>query len=171
MEEGYDLDNDARYNKWLEINHPDVCKRLFDVSEDESASENDSEQQSELSPKSDANTDPSVKVQNASSSSAREIPGKLSEFLKLPPPPSQVCKPKTLPRGRVLTSEENLRALEEKELKKKEEIEAKEQQHLDRERDRKRLLKMSFVDRHERKKQSRRRNSKRKELSRRLRCK
>ena len=65
LEEGYDLDNDARYNKWLEINHPDVCKRLFDVSEDESASENDSEQQSELSPKSDANTDPSVKVQNA----------------------------------------------------------------------------------------------------------
>ena len=59
--------------------------------------------------------------------------GKLSEFLKLPPPPSQVCKPKTLPRGRVLTSEENLRALEEKEQKKKEEIEAKEQWCLDKE--------------------------------------
>ena len=93
-------------------------------------------EQSELSPKSDTNTDPSVKkVQNAASSSAREIPGKLSEFLKLPPPPSQVCKPKTLPRGRVLTSEENLRALEEKEQKKKEEIEAKEQWRLDRERE------------------------------------
>ena len=138
FEEGYDLDNDARYNKWLETNHPDVCKRLFDGSEDESegASENDSEQQSELSSKSDANADPSVKVQNAPSSSAPEIPGKLSEFLKLPPPPSQVCKPKTLPRGRVLTSEENLRALEEKERKKKEEVEAKEQRRLDRERKR-----------------------------------
>ena len=136
--EGYDLDNDTRYNKRLEINHPDVCKRLFDGSEDESegASENDSEQQSEFSSKSDANADPSVKVQNTPSSSAPEIPGKLGEFLKLPPPPSQVCKPKTLPRGRVLTSEENLRALEEKEWKKKEEIEAKEQRHLDRERKR-----------------------------------
>ena len=51
LEEGYDLDNDAHYNKWLEITHPDVCKRLFDESEDESTSENDSEQQSELSPK------------------------------------------------------------------------------------------------------------------------
>ena len=91
FEEGYDLDNDARYNKWLETNHPDVCKRLFDGSEDESegASENDSEQQSELSSKSDANTDPSVKVQNAPSSSAPEIPGKLSEAPSTPFPGKQ----------------------------------------------------------------------------------
>lgn len=138
LEEGYDLDNDPRYNKWLEINHPDVCKRLFDGSEDESmgSSEDDCEQQTKLSATSDANGDPSVEVQNAPPSSVPEVPGKLSEFLKLPPPPSQVSKPKTLPRGRVLTSEENLRALEEKEQRKKEEAKAKEQRRLDRERKR-----------------------------------
>lgn len=49
--------------------------------------------------------------------------GKLSEFLMLPPSISQVTKPKT----RVLTSAENLKALEEKERQKEEEIKLKEQ--------------------------------------------
>ena len=114
-------DNDACCNKWLEINHPDVCNRLFDGSKDENegASENDSEQQSELSSKSDANISRKFRMPPLHQLQ------KLSEFLKLPPPPSQVCKPKTLLRERVLTSEENLKALE------------------DRERDRKKVLKMT----------------------------
>ena len=100
-------------------------KRLFGGCEDENegVSDDDSEQQRKLSTVSNANGDPSIEVENDTLSSTPKVPGKLGEFLKLPPPPSQVSELKALPRGRVLTSEENVRALEENEQRKNEEAE------------------------------------------------
>jgi len=46
-------------------------------------------------------------------------PGKLSRFLQLPPPPSQVSKPKMVPKACVLTSVENLRHLKRKSNKRR----------------------------------------------------
>ena len=46
---------------------------------------------------------------NSQAQPVGKIPGKLTEFLQLPPPPSKVRKPKSLPKAHVLTSEENLK--------------------------------------------------------------
>ena len=57
----------------------------------------------------------------------------------------------------MLTSEEKLRALEEKEQKRRKKLKLRSSDvWIERERDGKRLLKMSFIDRYERKKRSRR---------------
>ncbi len=49
---------------------------------------------------------------NSQAQPVGKVPGKLTEFLQLPPPPpppSKVSKPKSLPKAHVLTSEENLK--------------------------------------------------------------
>lgn len=197
FEEGYDIDIDeARYQKWLDVNHPTVRKQLFQESEGECASEQQAEplpvtgasdetqppsvqehpleditdktqppqvQEPPLENTSDETHSPPVQESSLEESTSPQdtqpppAPGKLSGFLQLPPPPSQVSKPKTMPKARVLTSIENLRALEEKEQQKKEENEMKEQRR--QERERKRQLKAAEC---ERRKQAREEKAKQK---------
>ena len=81
---------------------------------------------------------------NFQAQSVGKVPGKLTEFLQLPPSPSKVSKPKSPAKVRVLTSEENLRVIEERE-RQKEEIEMKEQRC--QEREEKRRLKEAECER------------------------
>ncbi len=113
-----------RYNLWLDMTYPGVCKRLFGDSGDEV--EPAIEQETLVS-------NPDGLDKDSVASTARpDVPGKLS---KLPRPPCQVTEPKSFPRARVLTSQECLQALEKEQ--KKEEMEAKEQRRHDREEKRK----------------------------------
>ena len=111
---------DTRYNKWLEINHKDVQKRLFNDIDSPGVQDLDLDLglDTTIDDSSSLSLEEEVKAytENIPSSSqcsdqgsplvpVEVVPSTLKEFLKLPPPPSQVCKPKTLPKARVLTSE------------------------------------------------------------------
>ena len=104
-ENGYDLVCDPRYNQWLSIHHPECVLPKLDC-----ASEH-------------PNPNPALGISNPKK--------KFGDFLQIPPPPTKKAT-KVQGTGRVLTSLDHIKMIEDNLKKKQEEAEMKEQRKRER---------------------------------------
>lgn len=127
IENGYDVFSDATFVSWLKFYHPNYLPSDYSDKLSPSVSEN---------PLPSAVTTPvsesTVSTVSQSLASARVALSPVSEFLVLPTPSTSAKKGKSPGSARVLTSEESLAMIIEKEQKKKEEEEAKEKRKQER---------------------------------------
>ena len=138
IENGYDVFIDDQFVSWLRLYHPSYLPSdLADIVDLTSPNTNQSDDSvtgvplAPTVPTSKASQPPSTPV-SGTLPSARKVLSDVSEFLIYP---SASCKKKSKPPGsaRVLTSEQSLAILKEKEQKKRDEEAAKEQRKIDRE--------------------------------------
>ena len=119
FEEGYDLTTDERYNLWLKINHPSALSVNDAISSPRTCSPTSMDSTPSLNfSTDDSSSDTSCVNTLPSSSVMQKVIGSQKPSIKVPQK-----QPKT--SGRVLTSDEQLKAMREKEMKKREEEERK----------------------------------------------
>ena len=130
FENGYDLQHDERYNFWLRTYHPDEVPlqpsvQGGDVSVRESLTYHSPSILSSEEDSTDGGQD-GVLMPTVPTSS-------ISKFLQYPPPPSQLPTLKPRSSGRVLTSAECLKMMEEKQQEREAKARQKEERRQKRE--------------------------------------
>ena len=116
---GYDLIIDKRYNRWLQINHPEESHHVLEpkrVMFSDTASDSDHV----LLPEEESLKKGSVEEHEQLQNSTTTTVTALSELLVLPIPPAKLEGTEKGGKVRLLTSKECLEELMEKERKKKE---------------------------------------------------
>ena len=141
FENGYDIKTDERYNRWLEMYHPELHGDLGSSSQDEHTTFSPSSQPFTPYATLDSSSDSlslssSPSPSNFHSQVVMVRPSQrsgLHKLLKYPTPPSKLPKLKPKVSARVLTSAEHLQLMKEKEQQKREVAHKKEERKRQRE--------------------------------------